>query len=190
MGEKKHQYEPPARLAALPGVRVERQLRQDVYRGTKEQLVAMGLAPEALFPGEPGMPLTSVMVWPKGTARFSDWVIPGRLCLSRSPKGTFSAALVVSEEEQERRRAAEAAHQAERDAKHRPGTLSAEEQDRARAANIELHWRVLDAAIHQLGLEEVAARVEQLRRERRPTRSADHLKVVWRGPGASQPGLQ
>ncbi|WP_422016913.1 hypothetical protein [Roseateles sp.] len=192
MAERKHQYEPAAQLTEVPGVRVERNWLYDVYRGTPAELVAMGLAPAAMFPGEPGMPLVSVTLWPRGTEHRSGWNVPGRLHLSRTSKGTFTAALVVSAEEQETRRAAEAVRQAERDAKERAscGTPTADEQEHARAANIEIRWRVLDAAIDQLGLDEVAARVEQLRRERRPARSAGHLKVVWCGPGAEQPRLQ
>lgn len=107
MAERKHQYTPPTRILDVPGVRVERQLQQDVYKGTKEQLVAAGLAPAELFPGEPGMPLASVMLWPRGTARGSGYSIPGRLCLSRNPSGVFTASLTVAEVEQQRRQAAD-----------------------------------------------------------------------------------
>lgn len=103
MAEHKHQYTQPVRVIEVPGVRFESQLQQDVYKGTKEQLVAAGLAPAELFPGEPGMPLASVILWPRGTARGSGYSVPGRLTLSRNPSGMFTAALVVSEAEQERR---------------------------------------------------------------------------------------
>jgi|APMI01.1.fsa_nt_gi hypothetical protein len=116
MTEKKRLYEPAAQLVAVPGVRVDKQLCVDVFRGTKEQLVAAGLAPAGLFPGEPGMPLASVMLWPRGTARGAGYRVPGRLCLSRNPSGMFTAALTVSKAEQERRQAEKDAEEALRTA--------------------------------------------------------------------------
>lgn len=179
MAERRHQYDPPTNLVAVPGVRVERNVYGDVYRGSKEDLATMGLVPVGQFPGDAGMPITSVTLWPRGTPRGSGCRVPGMLSITRNPRGSFTALLVPSYAEQQLRKV-------ERERQN-------EQQERAPARPKMWHSvgdavlddaavTLVDAAITRLGWEKVAAHVERVGRGRSRRCPAGHLQLVWSAP--------
>lgn len=116
MAEIKHRYVPPSAVAMAPK---RSEVQEDIYSGTKAELVAAGLVPAELLPGEPGMPLMRVTLWPADLpARCSSEWTPGRLVVHKTPSGNFTARLSVSPEERRIREetADRARHEAERNA--------------------------------------------------------------------------
>jgi len=142
----------------------------DYFLGTKDALVAAGLAPAELFPGEPGLPKCSVTLMPKGAPTGNGRVCtPGRLTLRRRAKGQFLAELVPVADELAKRRA-----------------RVATERETPAAAGGE----ALKTAIQLLGHAEVLHRVQGYinvihgvapvpRRDGRPSRDCSHLRLVW-----------
>lgn len=151
--------------------------RCDAYTGTRDELLAAGLVPDGMFPGEPGMPLASVDLWPRNDAASGGpWWRPGRLRVARLMSGKFTASIVVSEEEQQRRidRKAE-----EQRAWHK--RLEEErEQERAEAAA----GASLQTIIEVLGLQRVRERVEVEARSLRRGVRPQHLRLVWAAPAS------
>jgi hypothetical protein len=173
----KHEYDPPTEIREVPGLRKSSDSTcADTYRGTKAELLAMGLLQAHQFPGEPGMPIASVTLWPAGTPPGSSWRTPGRVTVNRNPSGHFTLALVVPEDEQQRRQALADAERAARDAEWEATKRVREAERRAGTS--------LEQIIQDLGLPAVVARVERLRRQTRSPRPAAHLRLVWSAPGA------
>lgn len=57
-----------------------------------------GLVPDGMFPGDPGLPLACITIWPpNAVAGARAWFIEGRLSVTRLPSGKFTAALAVAE---------------------------------------------------------------------------------------------
>lgn len=163
-------YTPPAQVLEVPGLRKAkgRLLRADYYAGSAEAMVASGLVPRSLLPGEPGNPISSASYRPLGAVREGGcWFrVPGYLQIFRAPSGLFRAALVVSREEQERRQReaneAEAATDTE---------LLQTVEERSAAAAAYMAQTTRQAA-------------EELRAQRRPGGRPSHLRLVWSAPGA------
>lgn len=96
-------YTPPVHIAPAPGVKVMAcELYADRYVGTKADLIASGLLPDGLFPGDPGMRKATVTLLPVG-AQSDGCDQPGRMFICKKPGGRFAITLTVSEEEQARR---------------------------------------------------------------------------------------
>lgn len=96
-------YTPPVHIAPAPGVKVMAcELHADRYVGTKADLIASGLLPDGLFPGDPGMRKATVTLLPVG-AQSDGCGQPGRMFVCKKPGGRFAITLTVSEEEQSRR---------------------------------------------------------------------------------------
>lgn len=98
-------YQPAAEIRSVPGVvKVECDSRIDVYTGTADALVAAGIAPLCLFPGQPGIAATTASYRPACTVASGAWYsTPGYMSIFRNPSGSFRVVLTVSIEEQERR---------------------------------------------------------------------------------------
>jgi hypothetical protein len=101
-------YTPPARIVEVPGVRKQSVAEFDFYTGHQADLVSAGVLPASMFPGELGLPLTSVVYWPTGVQPDGNKT-PGRMRVVKSASGKFTIALAVSKDEQERRKAESAA---------------------------------------------------------------------------------
>ncbi len=170
----KFHYTPAVHIGEVDGVRKRSDTHEDCYSGTKEQLVSIGLVPDGLFPGDPGMPTSSVALWPVGTPKRAAWYTPGKLRISRSLSGKFCAWLAVSAEEQERRKARHEVEQADRRAKY-------EAAERLRKAE-RLACSSLHVIIQELGCAEVLDQVYKVRREQTPPRATGHLRLVWSAP--------
>jgi hypothetical protein len=171
----KHEYTPPAAIPDVPGLRKSSDsTHADTYRGTKAELLALGLLLPHQFPGEPGMPAASVTLWPAGTPPGSSWRTPWRVTVNRNPSGRFTLAVVVSEAEQLQRQALADAEQAARDAEWAATKRVREAERRAGAS--------LEEIIRELGLPAVVARVEKLRRQACRPRAASHLRLAWSAP--------
>jgi hypothetical protein len=115
---KGHFYEAPAGgIRLVPGVRVKAACRVDIYTGSAEDLVASGIVPPGLFPGDPGMPSVIVSLRPAGVQRVQDraWCFtPGFLRVQRLAVGGFRVERTVDHEEQKRRHAAQVCAERER----------------------------------------------------------------------------
>ena len=136
----------------------------DYYRGTKDALVAAGLAPAELFPGEPGMPKCSVRLMPTGVTTGSGRVCtPGRLTITKRPNGQFLAELVPAAGELAKRRARDAAERETKAALRRA-------EDQAGLA--------LGSIVATLGRDEVARLLHRLG-PGGPKREHPHLRLVW-----------
>lgn len=103
---KRLEYTPVETLKFVRGVTCEFLDCCDAFKGSKELLVATGVAPAHLFPGEPGMPASTVDVWPRGSPQGVRCQVDGRLQIRRNPSGKYTVARYVSEAEAARRRAA------------------------------------------------------------------------------------
>ena len=167
----KYMYTPPTAIRLKPYRSDE---TRDFYRGTKDELVAAGLAPAELFPGEPGMPLTTVPLTPIGARSTGSCWVPGRLSITKNPSGKFTAALVPSAEELQRR---EAQRQAER--ARTAAAAVAHDADAMHAAQSARH--ALGYVIATLGPSEVLRLVKALpgATPTRTTSTRKHLRLVW-----------
>jgi len=192
MPNYKHQYRPAETLGESTDVRIERLTGTsfDTYRGSKEALVSIGIAPEHLFPGEPGMPLQSIYIWPIGAPRGSRTSLPGCLRITRNPSGTFVATLAVSTLEQQRRTAAREAKERE----YKRAQQQALEQPAINeltlppvAARLDPVFNLL---VRELGVRELTRRIERLQREPRPAHAIEHLRLVWSAPEIGPSRLQ
>jgi hypothetical protein len=97
-------YQPSAGLHPVPGVKqTAGEYWCDDFTGTKEDLAAMGLVPSHMFPGEPGMPVTSVSLRPVATGVGAAITTPGYVTIKRRPGGKFCVTITVSKAEQLRR---------------------------------------------------------------------------------------
>jgi len=153
-------YLPPSNIGESAHVRHVPDGRSDFYSGAKDDLVAIGLLPSSLFPGEPGMPSGSVRLWPHGAPRNKGgYDMPGRMTVHRTASGKFQIRLSVSLEERERR---ERAQEAKREAKK-----SREQTATACAMQPELIDEVgrmfLRDSVQALGLPRVVALVDAMR---------------------------
>lgn len=170
MAEIKHRYMPPSAVAMAPK---RSEVQEDIYSGTKAELVAAGLVPAELLPGEAGMPLMRVTLWPVDSqARYSSEWTPGRLVIHKTPSGNFTARLSVSSEERRiREETAERARQ--------------EEAERNASAS-------LAALVRQLGPAEVRRRLDDLLTAPADSSSqrgacqrvAPGLRLAWSAPRA------
>ncbi len=172
----KHFYTPPTHVIDVPGIYTPTDEACDVYKGTKDQLVAAGLLLPGLFPGDPGMPLASVTLWPVGTAGNARWNTPGRLHITKTPSGRFTALLAVDADEQLRRKGVREAKEKERNERYEAERRLRETEKRAGMS--------LEDIIHALGLPAVREHVNRIERDRKPRRQCAHLRLAWSAPAA------
>ncbi len=156
------------------------------YSGEKGDLVAAGLLPSHLFPGEPGQPLTAATFYPVGAAEFDPrWKTPGLLVVNKAPSGKFRVRVMVCAEESNRRNAEAAERKRSYNARN-------EAVDRFSPAGFR-GWLGLDIgeflemSANGGYLREVRAEVERWLRESagaHPRRTQDHLRLVWSAPAS------
>lgn len=173
-------YTPPGAIGESPRVRKAADGHFDFYSGTKEDLAAIGLLPQHLFPGEPEMPGGSARLWPHGAPQFKGgYGMPGSMTVRRTASGKFQIRLAVSLEERERREEAE--RQREKAAAVKTGR---------RPEALRQGSQFLACAIERLGLEGVSQAIESLRRNSRGASSAARTKLPagWQLIECQRPG--
>lgn len=161
-------YTPPCEIRDIPGVRKTQDLHQDRYNGTKDDLVAMGLLPSELFPGEPDMPAGGVTLWPPDAKHGGGRFYPGRMQVTRTAAGTFTIRLAVSAEEQARRRQDEETRHA-RQERERLATEQIEDEARERTKHEESLKGIIDMVLEKIShaQAELALTDEELISQRR-----------------------
>lgn len=99
-------YDPPAAIRAVPSLLRKEEGNTTVFIGSAEAVVAAGLLPMHLLPGQPGQPTNSVSLRPRG-ARTAKSVgkEPGFVKVYRLPDGRLRVVLNVDAEELARREA-------------------------------------------------------------------------------------
>ena len=147
----------------------------DLYSGTAEALIAAGLLPADLFPGQPGRNITAQAYRPVGVERQHNkqgWHrVPGYMNVARTASGKFQIRLTVSREEQERREALREEDDARR-ASLAPPRASITPEQRLAAART-----VLDTIVGGVGVDEVQRLLDEFK-PRRPRPRASYLQLV------------
>jgi hypothetical protein len=169
----KNRYSPAATIDLSTGITPKTgSAVEDCYSGTREQFIRSGLVPDGMFPGDPGMALGSVTLWPIGPLLAdTPWVTPGRMVVTKAPSGKFSARLVVSVEERERR-------EAEQHSKWAEAERQREEAEAMRRAEVKAGFG-LATIVQEVGFDAVHKYLARMRREKRPAGSYAHLRLVW-----------
>ena len=114
-------YYQPREILDVPGVkRVSIDGCRDRYNGTKDALIAAGLAVDGMFPGQPGMGKVFTSFRPLGVPKEWNWFsTPGYLTITLHRDAcTFLVDLTVSVAERERRRQAEELAARQRELEH------------------------------------------------------------------------
>ncbi|MFO1266897.1 MAG: hypothetical protein U1F67_09055 [Rubrivivax sp.] len=166
-------WTPPAAIGMQGRPHPSRGEFADVYRGTKAELIAAGFLADGMFPGDPGMPHSSVTHYPQGAADAS-WFTPWACHTVRNPSGSFTITLMCAEEEQRRRCA-------RRDAQREASRIEREAIAKQRAAERRV-GPALDEIIAALGAEQVMKVAARLHRQRNPLRCRANLRLVWSAP--------
>lgn len=174
-----HFYTPGPRVLEAPGLTRREDHISDYYVGTKEALVAAGLLPGHMFPGEPGMPRKSVSLRPQGCGpgpgRPSIFSTPGYVMVRSLSAGRFELRLCIPLDERAKRREQQAADQA-RDRSREPGLITDSETDPETAGRylLGLIWKRLGPAWLSSEVDRMCKTHGAPRRPR-----PDHLRVVW-----------
>lgn len=103
---KGHFYDPPEKIELVDGLSRMEDGERWVFVGTPEAVVAAGIVPMQLLPGQTGQPTHSVTLRPRGV-RFSGPVhrIPGFVKIFRKLDGRLRVVLNMSAEERDKREA-------------------------------------------------------------------------------------
>jgi hypothetical protein len=182
-----HRYAPGPISSDLTGVRrgVD-SMGRDFYSGEKFALVAAGLLPAHLFPGEPGMGATCAVVYPEGVQirHCGHRATPGALEVRRTASGKFQIAITPGAKELERRRQVNLAA-------HRKHFGITESGRPAAAAEGEdgidgIVFNMLDVLTAQYDVTGIRAGATRWLASRvagsRPVRRAAHLCLAWPAP--------
>ncbi len=123
----KTKYYSPTAIRPVPGVKVEKMTYADYYTGTRDALVASGVATADMFPGQPGRQIVSATYRPHGTCRGDQpfWRVPGHLNIRRNPSGTYVARVAVADDVREAREAKAEAREAQAEAERKPAPTMA-----------------------------------------------------------------
>lgn len=109
-----HFYDPPEKIELVDGLSRTEDGERWVFVGTPEAVVAAGIVPMQLLPGQPGQPTHSVTLRPRGV-RSSGPVhrTPGFVKIFRKLDGRLRVVLNMSAEERDKREAERAKREAD-----------------------------------------------------------------------------
>lgn len=116
-GRPRYLYDPPTDILPTPGVeRREFDNYTDSFNGTAEALVAARLLPPDGFPGKPGLPRTSLTLYPRDYRCSDGSRSPGVMSVHRTAAGTFRLLLCIDTATRSARLAEERRREAEGEA--------------------------------------------------------------------------